>query len=325
MIRKKILAMAGAALIATSMAACDTSETSTDSAGEDGAQPYVAVVSKGYQHQFWQSVKDGAEKAADEFDVKLTFEGPDTESDIDQQIQMLNTALGANPDALAFAALDSKASGPLLKQADEKGVPVVAFDSGVDSDIPVTTVATDNKAAAAEAAKHMVELIDGEGEVAIIAHDQTSLSATDRRDGFVEYIEDNAPDVKIVDTQYGGGDQLLSTDAAKAMLSANPKLKGMYGTNEGSAIGMVNAVKEVGADDLTLVGFDSGKAQLDAVRSGAMAGAVTQNPVGIGYETVKAAVEAINGDDLEEVTDTGYFWYDADNIDTDEIKDNTYE
>lgn len=327
MIRKKILAMTGAALLATSLAACDTGEASSDAAGgsDDGSQKTVAIVSKGYQHQFWQSVKDGAEKAADEFDVKLTFEGPDTESDIDQQIQMLNTALGSNPDALGFAALDSKAADPLLKQADEKEIPVVAFDSGVDSDIPVTTASTDNKAAAAEAAKHMVELIDGKGEIAIIAHDQTSLSATDRRDGFVDYIEENAPDVKIVDTQYAGGDQLLSTDAAKAILSAHPKLKGMYGTNEGSAIGMVNAVKEVGADDLTLVGFDSGKAQLDAIRSGVMAGAVTQNPVGIGYETVKAAVAAIDGDDLEDVIDTGYYWYDADNIDSDEIKANIYE
>ena len=82
----------------------------------------------------------------------------------------------------------------------------------------------------------------------------------------------------------------------------NPDLKGIYGSNEGSAIGVVQAVKELGIDpaQLIVVGFDSGKAQIDAIRDGLMAGAITQNPVGIGYETVKAAVEAIDGKDAAE-------------------------
>ena len=126
--------------------------------------------------------------------------------------------------------------------------------------------------------------------------------------------------------QYAGGDQLLSADAAKAIVTANPNLKGMYGTNEGSAIGIVKAVEELGLKGkLTIVGFDSGKAQIDAIRSGLMAGAVTQNPVGIGYETVKAAVAAIKGEKLEKVIDTGFYWYDAKNIDSDEIKPNLYQ
>lgn len=327
MFRKKMFALAGAALLTASVAACDTASTSGEGGGgNDDGETYVAIVSKGFQHQFWQSVKEGAEKAAEEFDVRITFEGPDTEADVDQQIQMLNTALGASPDAIALAALDSQAAGPLLEQAQEANVPVIAFDSGVESEIPVTTASTDNKAAAAEAAKHMVELVGESGKIAIVAHDQTSLSATDRRDGFVEYIEENAPELEIVDIQYAGGDQLASTDAAKAILAAHPDLDGMYGTNEGSAIGVVNAVNELGIDgELTVIGFDSGKAQLDAVRSGVMAGAVTQNPVGIGYETVKAAVAAINGEELEKVIDTGFYWYDAENIDSDEIKANIYE
>jgi ribose transport system substrate-binding protein len=100
----------------------------------------------------------------------------------------------------------------------------------------------------------------------------------------------------------------------------------MYGTNEGSAIGVVKAVEELGLKGkLTIVGFDSGKAQIDAIRSGLMAGAVTQNPVGIGYETVKAAVAAIKGEKLEKVVDTGFYWYDATNIDSEKIKPNLYQ
>ncbi|MBT2500530.1 ABC transporter substrate-binding protein [Agromyces sp. ISL-38] len=286
-----------------------------------GDKPYIALVSKGFQHQFWQAVKQGAEQAAEEFDVEITFEGPDTEADVDQQLQQLQTALDKGPDAIGFAALDSQAAGPYLQQAQDAGIPVIAFDSGVDSDIPVTTAATDNKAAAAEAAKHMVELVGDTGKIALVVHDQTSVTGIDRRDGFVEYIEENAPGIEIVDIQYGGGDQLKSTDLAKAILQANPDLKGIYGSNEGSAIGVVNAVTELGLEGkLTVIGFDSGQAQIDAITDGLMAGAITQNPVGIGYETVKAAVEALDGKELPKTIDTGFFWYDATNIDDPEIQ-----
>ena len=180
--------------------------------------------------------------------------------------------------------------------------------------------------AAAEAAKQLADLIGGKGKIAVIAHDQTSKSGTDRRDGFLEWMEGNAPDIEVVDVQYGDGDQLKSTDAAKAIIAANPDLAGMYGTNEGSAIGVVNAVKELNLKGkLTIVGFDSGKAQIDAIKDGTMAGAVTQNPVGIGYETVKAAVAAAKGESVDKVIDTGFYWYDAENIDSDEIKPNLYE
>lgn len=294
--------------------------------GGGGDRPYIALVSKGFQHQFWQAVKDGAEQAAEEFDVEITFEGPDTEADVDQQLQQLQTALDKGPDAIGFAALDSQAAGPYLQQAQDAGIPVIAFDSGVDSDIPVTTAATDNKAAAAEAAKHMVELVGGTGKIALVVHDQTSVTGIDRRDGFVEYIEENAPDIEIVDIQYGGGDQLKSTDLAKAILQSNPDLKGIYGSNEGSAIGVVNAVTELGLEgQLTVIGFDSGQAQIDAITDGLMAGAITQNPVGIGYETVKAAVEALEGKELPESIDTGFFWYDATNIEDPEIQAVLYE
>ncbi|WP_026818654.1 ABC transporter substrate-binding protein [Arthrobacter castelli] len=323
--RRKIMAAAGAAALALSLSACGGGSTGNESGGGDG-KPYVAIVSKGFQHQFWQAVKDGAEKAAKDYNVRITFQGPDTESNVAQQIEMLTSALNKNPDALALAALDSKAAAPLLETAKSKDIPVVAFDSGVDSEIPVSTVATDNKAAAAEAAKHMAKRIGGEGQVAIVAHDQTSKSGKHRRDGFVNWMKKNAPGIEIVDIQYGGGDQLKSTDLAKAMIQANPKLDGLYGTNEGSAIGIVNAVQELGMKgDVTVVGFDSGKAQLKAIRSGLMAGAVTQNPIGIGYKTVETAVKAMKGKDVKQTIDTGYYWYDKENMDKPKIAENLYK
>jgi ribose transport system substrate-binding protein len=279
---------------------------------------YIPLISKGFQHQFWQAVKAGADKAAAQYNVQVTFEGPETEAQVDKQIEMLTTALAKKPAAIGFAALDSQAAIPLLKQAKAAGIPIVAFDSGVDSDIPVATASTSNVAASALAATKMSELIGGAGKVAVIAHDQTSRTGIDRTQGFVNEIKKNHPGIEIVAVEVGGGDQLKSAEITKTLLAANPNLKGIFATNEGGAIGMVAGVQEAGGK-LVIIGFDSGKAQKDAIRSGRMAGAITQNPVGIGYETVKAAVAAAKGEPVKKNIDTGFYWYNAKNIDSPEV------
>jgi ribose transport system substrate-binding protein len=287
---------------------------------------YIPVISKGFQHQFWQAVKAGAEQAAEDCGVSITFEGPETESMVDKQMDMLQTALDKEPDAIVFAALDSIAAIPLLEVAQEAGIPVIAFDSGVDSDIPITTAATDNIAAAALAADKMAELIGGEGEVAVIAHDQTSRTGIDRVDGFTSRMEEEYPDIEVVDVQYGGGDQLKSTDLAKAIILAHPEIKGFFGANEGSIIGVLNAVTELQMEgDIVVIGYDSGVQQMDAIRAGTEAGAITQDPIGIGYKSVEAAVMALLGEEVEPNIDTGFHWYDATNIDDETIAPLLYE
>ena len=103
-------------------------------------------------------------------------------------------------------------------------------------------------------------------------------------------------------------------------MQAHPNVKGIFGTNEGSAIGVVNAVKELNKKSVVVVGFDSGKLQIDAIKSGVMAGAITQNPIGIGYETVKAAVENLDGKQVSKTIDTGFYWYDKKNIDDPKLR-----
>jgi ribose transport system substrate-binding protein len=274
---------------------------------------YIPLISKGFQHQFWQAVKAGAEQAAKANNVKITFEGPETEAMVDKQIDMLSAALAKKPQALGFAALDSKAAIPLLKKAQAAKVPVIAFDSGVDSDIPLTTCTTDNLAAAGLAADKMADLIGNAGEVAVVVHDQTSRTGIDRRDGFLNRIKEKHPNIKIVSVQYGGGDQLKSTEITKSILQANPNIKGIFGANEGSAIGVLNGVKE-SKKKIVVIGYDSGKQQKAAIQSGEMAGAITQNPIGIGACTVDSAVKALKGEKLPKITDTGFYYYDKSNI-----------
>jgi ribose transport system substrate-binding protein len=292
----------------------------TAASGGSASSMYIPVISKGFQHQFWQAVKKGAEDKAKELGVQITFEGPESESQVDKQIEMLQAALDKKPTALCFAALDSKAAIPLLQKAKDANIPVVGFDSGVDSDIPVTTVATDNIKAAGEAAKRMAQMIGDSGEVALVVHDQTSRTGIDRRDGFVNEMK-NHPNIKIVDIQYGGGDQLKSTDLAKAIIQAHPDLKGLFGANEGSIIGVLNAVKELKKEGkITVIGYDSGQQQQDAIRSGVEAGAITQDPINIGARCVESAVKAVKGESLPKTIDTGFHWYDKSNIDNAEIQ-----
>ncbi|MCX6031705.1 MAG: ABC transporter substrate-binding protein [Chloroflexi bacterium] len=291
------------------------------------AKPYIPVISKGFQHQFWQAVKAGSLKAAADFNVDITFEGPETEAMVDKQMEMLQVAIDKHPAAICFAAVDSKAAIPLLQKAKAANIPVIGFDSGVDSDIPVTTAATDNVAAAAKAADKMAELIGAAGgEVAIIAHDQTSRTGIDRVKGFTDEIKAKYPKITIVDTQYGKGDQLISTDIAKAVIGGHPNLKGYFGANEGSIIGVLNAVTELKKEGkLVVIGYDSGKQQLDAIRSGVEAGAITQDPIGIGYKCVEAAVKAIKGETLPKTIDTGFHWFDKTNIDAADIAPLLYQ
>jgi ribose transport system substrate-binding protein len=296
---------------------------------QQGGAIYIPLISKGFQHQFWQAVKAGADQAAKDLNVVITFEGPEAETMVDKQMDMLQTAMAKSPRALGIAALDSRAAIPVLQQAQRNKIPIIAFDSGVDSDIPLTTVTTDNKAAAALAADKMAEAIGGSGKVAVIVHDQTSRTGMDRRDGFLDQMKAKYPNIEVVSVQYGDGDHRKSADIAKAVITANPDLKGYYGANEGSAIGVVLGVGELKQAnprlDIKIIGFDSGKLQLDAIRSGLMYGAVQQNPVKMGYETVRAAVDALNGKTLPKVTDSGFVWADRSNLDTPEVKAVVYE
>lgn len=328
--RTKLGVVASAAFSALLLASCaggttdtgTTAETDTSTDTTAAAEElYIPLISKGFQHQFWQAVKTGAELEAAELGVEITFEGPASETEVQAQLDMFQTALDKQPDAIGYATLDPEACVSYMEQAKERGIPVVQFDAGCNSDYPLNLAATDGKAAGAIAAENMARLIDGEGEIGIVGHSQINQTGVERRDGFVEYIEANHPDITIVDIQYGDGDHLKSADIAKAMIAAYPDLKGLYATNEGSAIGIVNAVTELGLPngELVVIGFDSGAAQVQAIKDGVMAGAITQDPIGIGRAVVRNAVAAINGETLPAFTDTGAFWYDATNMTDDNI------
>ncbi len=181
---------------------CGKSTANKPAKNDTKTQIYIPIVSKGWQHQYWQSVKMGANKAAKDYNVRITFEGPEGDAAINKQIEMIDLALSKKPAALILAACDTKSVIPELERSKSLNIPVIGFDSGVDSNIPITTVATNNEAAASTAADKLALAIGQKGEIAIICHDGVSTTGIGRRDGFLNRIKEKYPKIEVVDVKY---------------------------------------------------------------------------------------------------------------------------
>ena len=346
---------ATSATSATSTTSTASSAKSSAAATTDGGTKHIDVIAKGFQHQFWKAVELGTQNAAKEFGVEVTFQGPDNESAIAQQVEYLNTAIAKQPTAICLAALDTKASIPSIQSAMEAGIPIIGFDSGVP-DAPEGAIkanaSTNNSVAGALAAEELYKLIESKVKdaketvrIGVVAQESNSQSIVERTKGFVDKMTElcGADNVSVeghdslknekagakVVLDVGIPAEVKDVDAAAVASAILEKkdLIAIYGSNEFAANAIITAnegLDKLGADKVIAVGFDAGKKLLDAVRAKTFAGAVTQDPVQIGYQAVKLAVEAADGKSVSDV-DTGAKWYNADNMDADDIKPCLYE
>ncbi len=286
-----------------------------DAQAQAAGPPSIAIVSRGYSQPFWQNVLRGALDAARDYDVAVSFSGPEDGS-ADEQAAMVRDALARRPAALCIDAVDSRRIAPLLRQARRQNIPIIGFNGGVESPLALTTASTDNRPAAALAARKLASLLGPSARVGLITADQASRTARERRDGFLQEMKRRHPGVQIVGTWYSTGDPQAAAEAAKAMVQSTPGIEGVFAADEGSAEGVLAALQELGmAGKVVMVGFDSGHAQVDAIRGGIEAGAVTQDAIRIGYKAVEAAVDALQGRRVPARIDTGFHWYDRANID----------
>ncbi|MEA4897868.1 MAG: ABC transporter substrate-binding protein [Christensenellaceae bacterium] len=294
---------------------------------------FIPVIPLGVAHQFWQAVRMGAEQAAEEYGVTIVFDGPQEETMVDKQVDILRANLtDENLIAVCMAAIDEQSVLSDLTAVKEKGMPIVGFDAGVGA-IANAHCSTSNYAAGELAAENAIRLLNGEGKVAVVGHSQTVVDAVARVQGFIDYIKANSA-IEIVDTQYGDGDHLKSADIAKSMLVANPDIALIYASNEGACVGAYNGLKEINMiGKVMLIGFDSSAALKAGVRNGEIAGAITQDPVGMGYAAVATACKLVLGEEIKGavdengtiVVDTGCYWYDATNMDEGHIAPLLYD
>ena len=278
----------------------------------------LPVVSKGFQHEFCQTVKMGTEAAAKELGDKTSYVGPADETQIAEQIQLVENAMAQKPNGLLLAALDALA--PLVETANSRGIKVVTFDSGINSDIPVSFVATNNRKAGAQAADALAAQVNNKGKVGIIAHVAGTSSAIERSEGFMERMKEKYPDIKVLPVQYSDGDPQKAMDKTIDMIQANPDLAGIYGTNEGSTLGVANAIDSQNLKGkVKVIGFDSTEAIINFLKNGVIQGFVVQDAYQIGYQGIKTLNAALSGQAVEKEIDIPVKFVNAENINTPEI------
>lgn len=374
--KKKVLSvLLCVAMVATMVIGCGSKSESTSSdasASEDSGDGEAAatgdmhfeIVSKGFQHAYWQAVLKGAENKAKELGATINFVGPNTESDIADQVQMLNNAINAQPNAIGFAALDTSASLDAITAAMDAGIPIIGFDSGV-SGAPegavLANASTDNYAAGAMAAVETYKLIKdtianatAPVRIGVLAQDATAESIINRGLGFIDKIAELAiadgktvniegNDKYVADAQFEkteGADVVIevavpaTVDASLSKTDCETLLNkddtiAIYGSNQHSGEAMVSAnetLQKFGTGEGKIIGvaFDSGSVIKGAVADGTLAGAITQAPVAMGETLVQLLYDAASGKEVAD-TDTGCQWYTAENMNDEEIAQNLYD
>ena len=370
--KKKVLAvLLGGCMVVGMLAGCGSKggETKTTDEGNktegsgDSKGYHFEVVVKSFQSSYWQAAVQGINQACDELGVTANTTGPNAESDIADQVNMLNNAINKNPDGIALAACDQNSVIGSLKTALEKKIPVVCFDSGVP-DAPegsvYATVVTDNEQAGGIAAEHIYPAIKdklGKGQVRVgeVNQDATSANISERGMGFInKFIELAKADgftVAVVGNDFyvnqvkDNGDQasadiilevavpaqttveLCATEASNIMNKDDTIA--MFGSNQVSAEGVLTAnqnLNKLGTGEGKIIGagFDAGSVLKAAVKDGTMLGAVTQSPLMQGKISIETLAKICDGESVEDVTTDGY-WYDSTNMEDADIVPNLYD
>lgn len=273
-------------------------------AGAMAAGEKIALITMDSIDQHWVTLNEGAQKAAAELGVTVTFMAPNTKDDA-QQIEQVNNAVAGGYQAIIVAANGPDAISSALKEAAAQGVKLIYVDSPANVETEAT-FSTDNTAAGKTAGETMLAELEKrgvtEGKIGIINVNAATASCVMREEGFRSAFEGTA--FELLETQYGEGDAAKSQTIAENYVIQG--VVGIFGCNEGSTTGAGNAIKASGSDAIVGVGFDKSDAILGLIQDGYLLATMAQNPDVMGYEGVKAAVAALNGESLGgAVTDTG--------------------
>lgn len=280
----------------------------------------IAVIVKTANANFWQNVNKGAVEAGKDIggQYHISFQGPQAETAIDEQVNMVNNAVNRGVAGIVLAASDPNALVPAVKTAYERGIPVVMIDSGINSDGKYyqSFLATDNRAAGKLAAEKLLEKNGTKGKVAVMSFTPGAASAIERTGGFVDKIKEYA-DMTMVGPFYSQSDMVTALNQTIDVLTSHPDLTAIFGANEPTAVGMARAIKERGyAGKLVAVGFDGNQDLQNFVRDGTLEGIVVQSSYQMGYKGVTAIKDVIDGKKIEKFIDTGVVFVTKDNIDS---------
>jgi ribose transport system substrate-binding protein len=322
----------GIALLALLVAGCGPSSSSS-STPEPGSKTTVAstkklrigFIPKGSLHEFWKAMQAGAEDAAAKNNVELLWKAPVKEDDRAEQIKVLENFTNEKLDGIVLAPLDKDALVPPAKEAVAAGIPLLIVDSAITGMEPVSFIATDNFGAGKTSAAEMAKALGGKGKVIVLRYQEGSASTMEREAGFLEGAK--AAGLEVVSSEQYGGATRESAQATSENLIQRFKtgeklsVDGIFTPNESTTFGMMRALDGAGLlGSVKLVGFDSSKDLLDAVRSGKITGLLLQDPFKMGSLSVTKMVAHIKGEKVETKIDSGAVFVTKENIDSEAVK-----
>jgi ribose transport system substrate-binding protein len=274
----------------------------------------VEVILKTSDNDFWKSVRLGADAAGKEFGIDISFNSPLNENDIEDQISMVNNAIAKKVDGIVLAAADFKKLVPVAEKAIDAGIPVIVFDSALDSSRISTFIATDNKSAAIKAGNKLVEVAGRECNIAIISFVKGAASSDQREEGIYEVIK-KYPGINVVAKEYSLSDEGTAEQLAKDIVKRFPEIDAIVALNGPSTSGAAKAIEEMNlTGKIKIIGFDNTNGEIDYLEDNAIQAIVIQNPYNMGYLGVKNAVNVINKVNIPKTIDTGSTIIDKNNM-----------
>ncbi|RUL81860.1 sugar ABC transporter substrate-binding protein [Tautonia sociabilis] len=217
-------------------------------AGQKQKRWRVMVIPKGTTHEFWQTIHFGAKTAADEMDAEILWKGPQKEDDRQQQIELVQNAIALGVDGIVLAPLDARALVGPVEQAVARGIPVVIIDSALNSDTPVSYVATDNYNGGVLAARRMGALMGGKGRAILLRYAVGSASTEQREQGFLDTMASEFPEVEFVSKdQYAGATAATALEKSQQLVTRyRGQADAIFAPNESSTFGMLRALEGAG-------------------------------------------------------------------------------
>ena len=284
----------------------------------------IVVIPKGLTHEHWQSVHRGAERAAADLGrerglrVRIIWDGPLRERDALAQIRIVDRRVSALVDGIALAPQHSQTMGAPVARAVKQGIPVVVIDSGLErADLIAKYVATNNYNGGVLAAEHLLKVLEADKRptrnIVLLRYAVGSESTEKREQGFEDRINRAISEQKSGEPpiQWLSKDKYAGATVDSALKEARPligqftsadgscRIDGLFAPNESSAVGVLNALKNLGQNKkVHLMGFDSSPPLLQAVADGNVDGLILQDPYRMGYLGVWFLVSKIQGDNI---------------------------
>lgn len=310
--RLPLLAITAATSLALS--ACSGGGDTTPSGGGSEKLAFVPGL---VGDEFYISMRCGAEKEAKAEGVSITTQGP-AKFDPSLQRPILDSVVASKPDAILIAPTDSSAMQAPVKAAAAAGIKIVLVDTTLeDPSLAASSIASDNKGGGAEAFRALKGLNPDGGKVLVISTDPGVSTLDLRVAGFAEAAKTD-PRFTDLGVQYSHNEPAEAARLVSAALAKDPDIVGIFAGNTASAEGSATGVRQAGKQDqVKIVGFDAGPAQIKQLQEGTVQALIAQQPEQIGVDGVNQAVAALKGKPVTAKIQTDFKVITKDNVDTD--------